>query len=278
MRPREGGGRGVPAWAVLWLLSTVAPAQAFDLGGWFGGGGLGTVVYDPTNHLETAVSASEAVRQTALQVRAEVQRLQQLSIEVQQWRTLSPETVRAALADWDSQLGSLAAAGKALSDLSAVLEDTRQRSAARLRQISLLGVSPQTFLAREVAAAAVRQQSADTVFAADRQGLASLLRSRQALAALQAQIPASSGMQQSLQTTNQYLDLLAGQSSQLLQLSAAQFALQAQQRSQQEADSATAAAREAERTAQDFQDIASLRQGLRAQEAGQGWGALPPLP
>lgn len=254
----------------------VAPAcLAFSL---FGGSGIGSIVYDPTNHLETAVSAEQAVRQTALQVRAEIQRLQQLAVELQQLKALPRETVQAALADWSGQLGVLAATAGQLHDIDTQLLQSQQRSADQLRQISALGVSPRAWLAAVAERAARSQQGAETLFSAERQGLAMLANSRVALTRLQAQIPASAGVQQSMQTTNQYLDLLAGQSAQLLQLGATQAADQARQRSLQQADQAQASAREADRISQDLRDITTLRTRLRAREAAQGWGVLQPLP
>lgn len=258
-----------------WLAA--GPAFAFGLGGLLGGGGIGSIVYDPTNHLETAVSAAQAVQQTALQVRAEVQRLQQLAVELQQLKALPQDSVRAVLADWSSQLGVLEQAGRQLATLDDLLGEAQRTSAGQLRQIAALGLSPQTWLDREVAAANRRQQSAEALFLAERQSLGAIGHTRQALGRLQAQIPASSGVQQSLQTANQYLDLLAGQSSQLLQLTAARSASAARQQSVAEADAALAGDREAQRTTRDLQDIARLRSDLRQQEARKGWGLLPPL-
>jgi hypothetical protein len=264
------------AWPVLalWLLCAAAPARA-GLDGLFGGGNL---VYDPANHAEMAAIAAESVKQTALQVRAEVQRLQQLTAELQQLKALPETTIRAVLADWRGQLGALQAAGQALAGLGTQLAQLRQQQTARLRQISSLGLSPETWLQQEVAIATVRRQSADTLFAADRQSMATIAQTAQALGRLQAQIPASSGVQQSLQTTNQYLDLLAGQTSQLLQLTAAQAAAQAGQHSAQQAEAAQAAQRISAGLTRDLGTIATLRSQLRSQEADQGWGILAPLP
>ncbi|MDE3010239.1 MAG: hypothetical protein KGI67_05065 [Pseudomonadota bacterium] len=269
--------RGLAVTGCIGLALAALPASGFGLGGLFGGGGVGNIVYDPSNHLETAAIAAESVRQTALQVSAEVQRLQQLAIELRQVRALSPDAVRAVLADWSSQLAALDETGRTLLGVGDQLAATRQRSAAQLRQIVALGVSPQAWLQREIESSGQRRQSAELLLVAERHSLEDLTRTRQALARLQAQIPASSGIQQSMQTTNQYLDLLAGQSSQLLQLGAAQAAAQARQHSAIEADAAQADAREAQRTAADLQAIAELRAQLRQREASEGWGVLRPL-
>jgi hypothetical protein len=141
-----------------------------------------------------------------------------------------------------------------------------------------LGVSPGGYLEREIAAAAVRNQTQAALFAADRQSLAAITRSARTLALLQVQIPASRGIQQSMQTTNQYLDLLAGQTSQLLQLTAAQSASQSALAQAREADGALADARENARLSSDLLRIGRLRDGLRSAEARRGWGLLQPLP
>lgn len=276
-------GPGHVRWLVaIWLLPiglSGGAAQAFDPGSLFGnGGGVGQIVYDPTNHLEAAVSASQAVRQTALQVRAEIQRIQQLETELQQLKALPDNVIRASLQDWDAQLGSLVEAARTLGSLGTELAATQQMYSGRLREIALLGLSPQSYLAHEIRAAAVRGQAQGALFAADHASLQAIERARGQLAQLQRQIPASSGVHQSLQTSNQYLDLLVGQTTQLLQLSAAQASVAASGRAASESSAAQADARESQRLGADLARIATLRQSLRVQEAQQGWGVLHPLP
>jgi P-type conjugative transfer protein TrbJ len=265
---------------VLCLSLPAPPSSGFSLGGLFGGGAGagGMVVYDPTNHLETAVSAAEAVRQTALQVRAEIQRLQALAIELQQLRTLPEGTVSAGLRDWSGQLAVLVEAGQALQGLAGELDTTRGRFALRLREIAALGLSPEAYLAREVQLASLHHRAHAGLLAADRQSLQSLQGSIVQLNRLQAQIPASSGVHQSLQTTNQYLDLLAGQTGQLLQLTAAQASAGVDRQQGQDEDAALADSRESERLGSDLQRIAALRAQLRERDARQGWGVLRPVP
>ncbi len=268
----------LPLLAGLWISLAAPAVQAFSLGGLFAGGAGGMVVYDPTNHLETAVTAAQSVRQTALQVQAEIQRLQQLAIELQQLRALPEEVVRAGLSDWHAQLDVLAQGSRTLATLGQQLQDTQTQAATRLRAIATLGGSPADYLAYEVAQGNNRQQMQTGLLQGQLHSLQGLQDSSAALSRLQAQIPASSGVQQSLQTTNQYLDLLVGQSSALLQLTASQAAVATRQQSVRDADSSQASAREAQRLDSDLTRIQALRSALRAREARDGLGLMQALP
>ncbi len=280
MRCHSVGGAFVRSalFLLVFFAVQIGPARAFGLSDLFGGGGIGNVVYDPTNHLETAVTAAQAVRQTALQVQAEIQRLQQLAVEVQQWRNLPDSVIQAGLRDWTGQLAVLGQGAATLATLGNQLQADQQRYADRLRTMAALGLSPDGWLAREAQSAAARQQAAASLFRAEQASVQSLQGAASQLAGLQAQIPASSGVHQSLQTTNQYLDLLVGQTSALLQLTANQAAMSHQQQLAQNADQSQADQREAQRVAGDLGRIKTLRASLRDSEARDGLGLMRPLP
>lgn len=265
----------LPVLGLIFALSFTTSSQAFSLFG--GGGGFGGIVYDPTNHLETAVSAAESVKQTTLQVRAEIQRLQQLAAEVEQLKSLPQDVIQSTLKDSFQQISVLQQGSALMSSLSSEIEGVKQLYSARLREMAALGLSPHDYVQYEAKLAQLNHQSQSALIDQDQQVLAGVQNSIARLSNLQAQIPASSGVHQSMQTTNQYLDLLAGQTTQLLQLTASQASANNSRLQLQDSNAADAQAREAARVQSDLSNIQTLRQQLRQREAQTGWGLMRPL-
>lgn len=274
-------GDGSAQWVLILLSVCVLvfvsqPARSWSLFG--GGGGLGGIVYDPTNHIETAVSAAESVKQTTLQVRAEIQRLQQLAAEIEQLKTLPQEVIQQTLKDSLQQIAVLQQGNALMSSITSEVDGIKQLYSARLRQMASMGLSPTDFLNYEIQLAHLQNKSQSALVDQNQQVLAGIQQSMERLKSLQAQIPASSGVHQSMQTTNQYLDLLAGQTTQLLQIMASQASANTSRQQLQDSNSADFNAREAARIQSDKAKIRLIRQQLRDNEAKNGWGIMLPLP
>jgi P-type conjugative transfer protein TrbJ len=262
--------------SLLVLILVSQSSRAFSLFG--GGGGLGGIVYDPTNFVQTSISAGEAVKQTALQVQAEIQRLQQLSAALQQLKTLPQEVIQQTLKDSLQQITVLQQGSALMASISTEVDGIKQLYSSRLRQMAALGLSPSDYLQYEIQLAQLQNKNQSVLMDQDQQVLAGVQKSMDRLQSLQAQIPASSGVQQSMQTTNQYLDLLAGQSIQLIQLTASQAAANTNRQQLQDSNAADAVMRETARIKSDNAKIRVLRQQLRDNEAKNGWGIMQPLP
>ena len=262
--------------SLLVLILVSQSSRAFSLFG--GGGGLGGIVYDPTNFVQTSISAGEAVKQTALQVQAEIQRLQQLSAALQQLKTLPQEVIQQTLKDSLQQITVLQQGSALMASISTEVDGIKQLYSSRLRQMAALGLSPSDYLQYEIQLAQLQNKNQSVLMDQDQQVLAGVQKSMDRLQSLQAQIPASSGVQQSMQTTNQYLDLLAGQSIQLIQLTASQAAANTNRQPIQDSNAADAVMRETARIKSDNAKIRVLRQQLRDNEAKNGWGIMQPLP
>jgi P-type conjugative transfer protein TrbJ len=258
------------------LILVSQPSRAFSLFG--GGGGFGGIVYDPTNFVQTSITAGEAVKQTALQVNAEIQRLQQLAAEIQQLKNLPQEVIQQTLKDSLQQITVLQQGSALMASISTEVESIKQLYSARLRQMATMGLSPSEYLQYEIQLAQLQNKNQSSLVDQDQQVLAGIQRSMDRMKNLQAQIPSSSGVHQSMQTTNQYLDLLAGQSIQLLQLTASQAAANTSRQQLQDSNAADFNAREAARIQSDKSKIRFIRQQIRDNEAKTGWGIMQPLP
>lgn len=256
---------------MAWGIALAWPCAGVLAGG---GGAMGTIVYDPTNHAETAVTAANAVRQTAQQVQAYALQFQQFLNELEQLKKLPQDTLNQVLQPYTDQMAAVQALSQTLGNTLGQITSLQDMFTAQFRQMAALGVSPDQYLDREMQIAQYRGQGVSSVFQNEVATLQSVNDSYARIRMLQAQIPASAGLQQSFQTVNQHLNLLAGQNAQLISLVASHQA-NASARLQDEA-SADALAGEIvqKRLQNDALKIQQLHQQLRDQESAQGWGIL----
>ncbi|MDA8417213.1 MAG: hypothetical protein M0Z78_09200 [Betaproteobacteria bacterium] len=247
----------------LWLLMEWGVTQAF-----------GMLVYDPINHIETAVTAANAVRQTAQQLMAYLLQLQQLALQIQNLRSLPQNVMAQVLTPYSQQMVVAQTLYATLSQTAQQLQVLKAGLVGQAQQMVLLQQTPQNFLQNEIqfnqtqgyGLGAALQQELGTL-----QGLGS---SYGQIQSLQTQIPAAAGMQQSLQTVNQHLNLLAGQNNQLMGLIAtAQANVAARQ--QYEAQNNGAAAQVVQQRLQtDAQKIQQWQGRLTQNELSSGWGVM----
>lgn len=235
---------------------------------------MGTIVYDPTNHAETAVTAANAVRQTAQQVQAYALQYQQFLDELEQLKKLPQDTLSQVLQPYTDQMAAVQMLSQTLNNTLGQITSLQDMFTTQFRQMAALGVSPNQYLDRETQIAQYRGQSVSSVFQNEVATMQSVNDSYTRIRMLQEQIPASAGLQQSFQTVNQHLNLLAGQNAQLIGLVASHQA-NASARMQDEA-SADALAGEIiqKRLQDDAIKVQQLHQQLRDQESTLGWGIL----
>lgn len=239
-----------------------------------GGGALGTIVYDPTNHAETAVTAANAVRQTAQQVQAYALQFQQYLNELEQLKKLPQDTLNQVLQPYADQMAAVQSLSQTLGNTLGQIQALQDMFTTQFRQMTAMGVTPNQYLDREMQIAQYRGQGVSTVFQNEVATLQSVNDSYARIRMLQDQIPASAGLQQSFQTVNQHLNLLAGQNAQLIGLVASHQA-NASARLQDEAGADAVAGEIVQKRLQDdAQKIQQLHQQLREQESTLGWGVL----
>ena len=256
--------------AILCVLVAVASGLAVA-----GAPSFGQIVYDPTNHVENAVSAAQAVQHTANQVRAYALQLQQYMIQVENLRRLPEATINSVLAplrvEYDNGralLGEVEGLGRDLADL-------RGRLDARLKEIGRLDVDPVHYLTYEADLARRQGKSLSAAFDADTRVLRKVNDDFLRIQALQQQLPASAGVQQSLQTLNQHLNLVAGQNAQLLSIMASHNAVADQQAVERAGTQARAADAQRQQLEQERAFVRDLRARIRESEHSSGWGVMP---
>jgi len=242
---------------------------------WAGGGGaMGTIVYDPTNHVETALTAANAVRQTVQMVQAYTLQIQQYLNELENLKRLPQETLDQVLNSYTNDIAVAQSLSQTLSSTLGQINSLQDSFTVQFRQMAAMGLSPNQYMDREMQIAKFRGQSISSVYQNEVGIMQSVNDSYGRIRKLQEQIPASSGLQQSFQTVNQHLNLLAGQNAQLISLIAGHQA-NASAHQQDEANANAMAGEIIQKRRQDEAlKVQQLHQQLRDQESTMGWGIM----
>ncbi len=253
---------------LLWLCAWSTTAFAG------GSGAMGNVVYDPMNHVQTTISAGNSVLQTAQMVQAYTLQIQQYLNELENLKRLPQDTLSAVLQPYTDEMSAAVNLGQTLGDTLGQIRQLQEDFTSQIRQMSALGVTPSQYLDREMQIAQHRGTSVSAVFKNEVDTMQSVNDSFGRIKQLQQQIPASSGLQQSFQTVNQHLNLLAGQNAQLIKLIAGHQATQSAHQQDEENANAVAGELIQKRRLEDSANIRLLHQQLREQESVMGWGLM----
>ncbi|NDU86154.1 MAG: hypothetical protein G3H99_06035 [Ferrovum sp.] len=235
---------------------------------------FGMLVYDPINHIETALTAANAVQQTAQQVQSYLVLLQQLASQLQNLRSLPQAVLTQVLQPYTQQIAVVQNLSQVLSGTMQQLSGLHQDLLSQAQQMASLQLTPQDYLNREIQLSQSQGGGLDAALQSEVTTLQSLQGSYAQIQQLQGQIGATVGMQQSLQTVNQHLNLLAGQNAQLMSLIATAQANNSAQQQQAVLANGSAALTLQQRMQSEAQKIQQLHNQLRQDEAVQGWGVM----
>lgn len=240
--------------------------------------GFGDIVYDPTNHVENALTAANSVRQVAQMVQSYTLQVQQYMNELQNLSHLPNDTLSQVLKPYQDDLAAAQALSQALGTTLTNLNTLQSSFDNQFRQMAVQGITPSQYLNREAQLAAWHGQNLQNVYQGQINAMQSVNDSYARVLKLQEQIPASAGMQQSFQTVNQHLNLLAGQNAQLIGLISSQQSKDAQEGLSRNAANANANQIIQNRVNSDAGKVNSLHQQLRSQENTSGWGIMQGAP
>lgn len=239
---------------------------------------FGDIVYDPTNHAENAVTAANSIRQLAQQVQAYTLQVQQYLNELQHLSHLPNDTINQVLKPYQDDLAAAQTLSQTLNSTLVNLNTLRSGFDNQFRQAAAQGVTPAQYLDREAQLAAWHGQNLQSVYQGQITAMQSVNDAYPRILMLQQQIPASAGMQQSFQTVNQHLNLLAGQNAQLIGLISSRQSQDLQEKQSSNAANATANQIIQNRLSSDATKVNSLHQQLRSQENSAGWGIMQSAP
>ncbi|WP_297473019.1 hypothetical protein [Ferrovum sp.] len=235
---------------------------------------MGMVVYDPINHIETALTAANAVQQTAQQVQAYLIQLQQFAAQMQNLQTLPQAVLAQVLLPYTRQMATAQSLAQTLAFTGQQITSLQQTLLDQSRQMSALQLTPQDYLAREIQWSQTQGTGLGVTLQGEVGVLQGLSGSYAQLQQLQGQIGTTGGMQQSFQTVNQHLNLLAGQNAQLMGLIASAQANASAQQQQDALVNGTAARTVQRRLQNDHLKIQQWHDQLQQKENGLGWGIL----
>jgi conjugal transfer/entry exclusion protein len=259
VRRREVVGRLAGAGALL-LGASLAASPAWALFG------VGDIVFDPANYVQTLTTALNAVKQTWAQYEQLRQQILQVDQQAQQLRAIDPSAAARALAGLpgSEELRRLAMATTATADLAGSIQTVRRRFVQRLDEAKLANRSWADYERQWQARLARRDQAALARVAAEKAADEQVARDFDTARALGERIAGTAGVHEAQQLMNLQLNRLLQQNA-FLNQQIAKFVggheaqkLQAQMEADVQAKDASDRAR-AQAEAQQAADTASLR-------------------
>ncbi len=188
----------------------------FPLAGNAGGGpSLGNIVYDPTNHAENLVTAAQSVLSEMHLADQYVLQAQQYLTQIKQLEGLTQGELLANLKETQGDINTYKNYEAALETLYGSLNDANRRFRDRAMIADDEHLPWKDYYEREKA---LNNAAFDT----DTAMLKHIDSNYERVQRIQKQIPRSSGIHQSMQTMNQYMDVVVGQNAMTQQLLAAQ--------------------------------------------------------
>lgn len=196
-----------------------------------GGGGLGGVVFDPSNFGKNALTAA----QTALLVDNE---LEQLLLNQINSQALSGFNFRDGM-----NVNDIANLRSAVNNLYGALGEENSIIQNRYQQYATSNLSWKDYAAREQRLAADRKDRAEVAFIRERQAIDNVKQQTALVKQLQSKTESSTGQLQSLQNLNEHMNLVAQQNAMLIE----HFSMAEMNKQTKEVESQAIDARKAEK-------------------------------
>jgi conjugal transfer/entry exclusion protein len=187
------------------LIATITLASLSLIGTTGSGGGLGGVVFDPTNFGKNTLTAA----QTAQMADTE---LEQLMLNQMNSRALSGFNFRDGM-----NINDIANLRSAINNLYGALGDENSVIQNRYQQYAASNLSWTDYAAREQRLAADRKDRAEVAFIRERQAIDNVNQQTELVKQLQAKTASSTGQLQSMQNLNEHMNLIAQQNAMLLE-------------------------------------------------------------
>lgn len=178
-----------------------------------GGGGMGRIVYDPTNHGENLVTAAKSTAMASTQAEQYAVQVKQLIAELRHLQKLGDGDVAATLSRLNNELQTYNALKSTLDSLHGNLTDEKQRLDYRITDWNQSGLTWEAYNEREKTYIQNKYGNLRLLWREEANMMDHTNQSYERIKQLQKQIPANDGIQQSLGTLNQYMDLVVGQNA-----------------------------------------------------------------
>jgi len=207
MRRRDVLGRVARAGAFLGAGLAAPPARALF--------GIGDIVFDPANYVQTLTTALNAVKQTWVQYEQLRQQILQVGQQARQLRAIDPSAAARALAGLPGgeEVRALAAATTATADLAGSIQAVQRHFARRLDEARLANRSWSDYERQWQAQLARRDQAALARVAAEKAADEQVARDFATARALGDRIAGTAGVHEAQQLMNLQLNRLLQQNA-----------------------------------------------------------------
>jgi len=211
MRRRDVVGRLARAAAFLGASVAASSARALF--------GVGDIVFDPANYVQTLTTALNAVKQTWAQYEQLRQQIMQVGQQAQQLRAIDPSAAARALAGspGSDELRALSSATTATADLAGSIQAVRRQFAMRLDEARLANRSWADYEHQWRAQLARRDQAALARVAAEKAADEQVARDFATARTLGERVSGTAGVHEAQQLMNLQLNRLLQQSALLNQ-------------------------------------------------------------
>lgn len=202
---------------VMLAVSALMPASAF-----------GKIVFDPSNFVKNTITSMQAVKSVAEQVKLYALEMQRYKTELEQAAKYDANSLIFRNVDQD-----LKNSMQIINDLNSVygsIESAKSIMEMEMRNYSMSRhKSFEDYVLAEQKRAEMEGKGRISAFQAERNAIQNAQNQMEQVQKMANQIKAPAGIQQSIQTTNQHLNLMSAQNAQLLQIIAQKQALDNQQ-------------------------------------------------
>jgi P-type conjugative transfer protein TrbJ len=193
------------------------------------------VVIDPANLQQNVISAYKLVAGEINQIRDYLLQYQSLEAQLKQLQALGSKEAAMQLLNIAETIAATEEFKKASEELYGNLGKESEFLGEVRKMVSISKLSPQEWMKQEIELFKMKDKQAEMMFGKGIKAIQAVEKSIEKRRQLQAMNASSSGVQSTMQITNQALDVLTGLNSEMLQLIAGEQQVKSAERSEQNA-------------------------------------------
>jgi P-type conjugative transfer protein TrbJ len=180
------------------------------------GGGVGNIVFDPSNFAKNTITAAQTVAQTARQAQAYVTQLQQYRAQLQQLQAMDPGRAAGLVDQNGSDLRDAREAARQVQNLYGSVTDLQSVFQRRLDMAKSMNLSWNEYVNREQAMLYRNQDSAIQRAREDIRVMDRVRRDYEFARTAEEKIPATAGTHEAMQLMNLQMNRVITQNAELM--------------------------------------------------------------
>jgi type IV secretion system protein TrbJ len=176
------------------------------------------VVFDPTNYVQTTITAAQSVLQVTKMIERYALQLQQYMTQLQQLKSLSPSSLLGLITKNAEDIRIALQVGSSLKALYGSVEQVRSTFSGRLNEAKLLGLSWDKYAAYEQKRIDRNVQGAVDRAREELRVMERVKRDLDYAREMEAKIPASAGIHESMQQVNAQMNRVLAQGADMARM------------------------------------------------------------